>query len=137
MCSLMGRVQTTSSRNILDKLNPITAILITLKFVQNLDQTITVAKQEEIKLRARRNEQNKASTPRPTNPNKNSPFQKKFQSQNRNPNNSDHSKKKIHFRNEAEDNVEDDVNPEEETENATEVADNENFLKSLECELGI
>lgn len=42
----------------LDKLNPIVAIIIKLKNVENLEQAITVAKHEESKLRARREQQN-------------------------------------------------------------------------------
>lgn len=60
----------------LDKLNPITSILIKLNHVENLDQAVILAKQEELKLRVRRNIQHKPSANKPsTSSNK---FQKPF-----------------------------------------------------------
>lgn len=72
----------------LDKLNPITAILIKLKHVENLDQAVIVAKQEEIRLRARRNQQKIGTNKPSTSYNKpqkfaqptKEPFKKKFSS---------------------------------------------------------
>lgn len=122
----------------LDKLNPITAILIKLKYVQNLDQAITVAKQEEVKLRARRNEQSKPNSFKPSvpynKPNKPGSFQKKFT--NKTPNNSEQTKK-IYFQNEGEDSVEENDIPEQETEDVSEEVEDENFLTDLENQLVI
>lgn len=109
----------------LDKLNPITAMEIKINFVKNLDQAIIIAKQEEFKLRARRNEQGKPSTYKQDKQNKSVPFQKK--PQNKTPNNVEQSKK-LHFQNETDDDEEDDATPEEETEDASEVEEDENFL---------
>lgn len=123
----------------LDKLNPITAILIKLKNVENLDQAITVAKQEEVKLRARRIQQNKTNTPKVSTTNnktfKSGSFQKKDQF-NKNKNSTETFKKTIHFQNEIEndDDVNDNSEPEDE-ENVSEEIQDQNFLLDLENQL--
>ncbi|VVD03365.1 unnamed protein product [Leptidea sinapis] len=54
-----------SLETFLDKLNPLTAMAIKLKHAANLDQAVTYAKQEEVKLRARRAKQLKTNAIKP------------------------------------------------------------------------
>lgn len=117
----------------LDKLNPITAISAKLKHPINLDQAVTYAKQEEIKLKARRAlQQNKPNTYKSNlNKGQNSGYSNKNQQQNRSKfvnNNPDSNKKKVFF-NEANS---DDENELEQSENPVDENHDENFQWDLE-----
>lgn len=122
----------------LDKLNPITAIHIRLKHVENLDQAITVAKREEIKFKSRLNQHNKTQkkilpnnnySQKPYPANKKQPFPKK-QTDNENQN-----KKKIHFQKEESDKDEESSDESDDEEESSEETRDENFLTDMLSQL--
>ncbi|XP_028029153.1 uncharacterized protein LOC114242253 [Bombyx mandarina] len=87
----------------LEKLNPITAIIIKLKNIENLEEAIIIAKQEEFKLRAKKSlnkEMIKPSTsnviPQRFNQNKRELLNKNKPSYTENP-----KRKMVHYQNEA------------------------------------
>lgn len=116
----------------LDKLSPITNIMIKLKQIENLDQAISIAKQEENKLKARRLQQSKLVNKKPllggqqTN-NNNGKFRKSL--------NPELPKKKINFQKQPNHDEEDSsCSEQEEDENSLEGTD-ENFPLILEDEI--
>lgn len=121
----------------LDKLHPITAISVKLKFPANLDQAIIFAKQEEIKLRARRAQTNKVGSSKPLIKNKtqNQPFVKKDQSGNPrfSTNKQDlNNKNKLHFQNDLDHEGENDPDPEMDNEETSFEETEQDFLQMME-----
>lgn len=121
----------------LDKLNPITAILIRLKHVENLEQAITVAKQEETKLRNRRMQQNKSNPSKNATSTNKSSFQQKpntFQKKDKfkKPSENSENKNKIHYQEIDYDEEEQQPSEEDLEENSHEETLDENFLLEVE-----
>lgn len=123
----------------LKSLNPITALSIKIKYVENLDQAIILAKQEEVDLRARRLQQSKTNPSKISNNkfnNKSGNFIKK-DSFNKNKTVQNNSEKKIHFQNELEDENDDEEEEEQENYDSESEDSDENFPLDLLKQLTI
>ncbi|KAH9635989.1 hypothetical protein HF086_005841 [Spodoptera exigua] len=129
----------------LKNLNPITALSIKIKHVENLDQAIILAKQEEVDLRARRLQQNKSNPTKLTPKNKfnnksgNSFIKKDKENLNKSKTTQVNSenKKKIHFQNEMEEEDEEDEEQEQDNEDSESEDSDENFQLDLLKQLKI
>lgn len=129
----------------LKNLNPITALSIKIKHVDNLDQAIILAKQEEVDLRARRLQQNKSNPTKITPKNKfnnksgNSFIKKDKENLNKSKNTQVNSenKKKIHFQSEMEEEDEEDEEEEQDNEDSESEDSDENFQLDLLKQLKI
>lgn len=112
----------------LDKINPITAIIIKLQKTVNLDQAIAIAKQEEKKIRDKKGQNfknPKFNVDKKQFKKDNNQYKKTKQSININEN-----KKKVHF-NESTDNED---STESDEDNTSDSEPDQNFLTDLETE---
>lgn len=129
----------------LKSLNPITSLSIKIKHVENLDQAVILAKQEEVDLRARRLQLNKTNPVKITSKNKfnNKPgtFIKKdkdnFNKNKTTTSNPEQNKKKIHFQSEIEEEDEEDQEQEPDNNDSESEDSDENFQLDLLKQLTI
>lgn len=130
----------------LKSLNPITSLSIKMKHVENLDQAVILAKQEEVDLKARRLQLSKTNPTKvaPKNKFNNKPgnFIKKDKEYNLNKNktttsNSEQFKKKIHFQSEMEEDDDEDEEQEQNNNDSESEDSDENFQLDLLKQLTI
>ncbi|KAH9645955.1 hypothetical protein HF086_011417 [Spodoptera exigua] len=145
MSALITAEPNNQLETFLKNLNPITALSIKIKHVENLDQAIILAKQEEVDLRAGRLQQNKSNptkiTPKNKLNNKSGNYFIKKDKENLNKSKTtqvnSENKKKIHFQSEMEEKDEEDEEQEQDNEDSESEDSDENFQLDLLKQLKI